>query len=830
MRIFEHCPLLSAWSHHHHTTAFDEFLAYKIRVPVRGAILLNEAMDEIVLVKGWKKGASWSFPRGKINKDEKDLDCAVREVYEETGFDVRAAGLADPENEPDYIELPMREQNMRLYMIRGVSKDAHFAPRTRKEISKIEWYKLSELPTLKKKAAAGQLNGPANKFYMVAPFLGPLRRWIAKQRKLDAAKNPNLAQQLAEPEPANGKSPSIEPQVPSDLPEVSNPEEASLHLKRLLNIGTVPAPQVPQQPEQSFRPRQPSSTALLSLLRQGTETSPKPTGPPTSFHPDRGSIHPLPQSFNWQSNFPNSGVLNPPPGLAAPSPLRMSPAQYPVTAGNEFSQPFPPGLGSRFNPPQQGPYQSQPITQHARYQPQPQIPTQDFPQNPTTIPPRFTAQPVSSFPEQPPRQVPAPYQRTGDPEFAELGQGDNRNMPSVPPANKLPLPKLTSHSMALLNVFKGDTSKKGIPALSSPGQFHPPQQMETGRKADHQKSLLNLLKNQQSKTSKASQVPATRAELGNAPTPTAAPAPKIEPVRILRKETPSQPQREPQRVIRHRGDKATLSGPLNLPNFEAAKSSRRQPPRSPRTASPPKGLHRVKAPTPVPNITILPRPSQEKKTSPVQSPTHAPGPTSGPVPVQAPRPQPRNVRLADFAKPFKPKILRRPEGGNIEAYLPTHTVTVSAFTKEDQTNDEHRKEQEAQQEESAKTVGFDRRPSQTVEQKEALLSLFGKASAVAPGAGLGAENEEKERELVSPLPASPPPRSMITSPLEGYNLNLQQQLQQQQPAVQTAKPTSPAEISGDETGAKDKGKARVTSPDDKAFLLGYLQGVAKGKQ
>lgn len=32
------------------------------------------------MVKGYQKGASWSFPRGKINKDEPEADCAVREV------------------------------------------------------------------------------------------------------------------------------------------------------------------------------------------------------------------------------------------------------------------------------------------------------------------------------------------------------------------------------------------------------------------------------------------------------------------------------------------------------------------------------------------------------------------------------------------------------------------------------------------------------------------------------------------------------------------------------------------------------------------------------
>lgn len=30
-------------------------------------------------MKGWK-GTSWSFPRGKKNKDEEDHACAIREV------------------------------------------------------------------------------------------------------------------------------------------------------------------------------------------------------------------------------------------------------------------------------------------------------------------------------------------------------------------------------------------------------------------------------------------------------------------------------------------------------------------------------------------------------------------------------------------------------------------------------------------------------------------------------------------------------------------------------------------------------------------------------
>jgi len=105
-------------------------MSYKTRVPVRGVIMLNVGMDKAVLVKGWKSGASWSFPRGKIDQNEDDRDCAIRETYEETGFDL--TGMVGSK---DKIDINIREQDMRLYIAPGVPEDFEFAPRTRKEIS-----------------------------------------------------------------------------------------------------------------------------------------------------------------------------------------------------------------------------------------------------------------------------------------------------------------------------------------------------------------------------------------------------------------------------------------------------------------------------------------------------------------------------------------------------------------------------------------------------------------------------------------------------------------------------------------------------------------------
>lgn len=135
LRIFQHCPLLSTFSDSQHTAAYQQFIEYKTRVPVRGAILLNHDMDQVLLVKGWKKGATWSFPRGKINKDEPDLDCAIREVWEETGYDIREAGLVPEPDQAHSINVTMREQHLRMFVFRGVPTDTFFEPKTRKEIS-----------------------------------------------------------------------------------------------------------------------------------------------------------------------------------------------------------------------------------------------------------------------------------------------------------------------------------------------------------------------------------------------------------------------------------------------------------------------------------------------------------------------------------------------------------------------------------------------------------------------------------------------------------------------------------------------------------------------
>ncbi|CAH9077329.1 unnamed protein product [Cuscuta europaea] len=168
--LFNSCDVLKPYVAHI-DDIFKDFTSYKVRVPVTGAIILDETYERCLLVKGWK-GSSWSFPRGKKSKDEEDYACAVREVLEETGFEV--SKLLKKE---EYIEMVFGQQRVRLYIIAGVKDDTVFAPLTKKEISEIAWQRLDELQPGNGDVISRSYSGL--KLYMVAPFLMSLKAWIS---------------------------------------------------------------------------------------------------------------------------------------------------------------------------------------------------------------------------------------------------------------------------------------------------------------------------------------------------------------------------------------------------------------------------------------------------------------------------------------------------------------------------------------------------------------------------------------------------------------------------------------------------------------------------
>jgi 8-oxo-dGTP pyrophosphatase MutT (NUDIX family) len=169
--IFHHCPPLQAYASDV-ASIYKDFKTYKSGVPVCGCILLNSRLTKVVLVLGYGS-KSWSFPRGKINKDEQPSACALREVLEETGYDASANLLLD-----EYIDFTNRKQAIRLYLCPDVAEDTVFETRTRNEIRQIKWFKVSQLPMSYEASKQPGLN-----LFSVPPVLvSQLRSWIKKRK------------------------------------------------------------------------------------------------------------------------------------------------------------------------------------------------------------------------------------------------------------------------------------------------------------------------------------------------------------------------------------------------------------------------------------------------------------------------------------------------------------------------------------------------------------------------------------------------------------------------------------------------------------------------
>lgn len=235
--VLETCPGLQAL-HKSFDDVWNAFIRYKLEVPVRGVIALNPERTSCLMVRGWNKGG-WSFPRGKLAASETDVECAEREVMEETGLDLR--GRIDPK---DSIRI-YREERMAvageqqsagngadakakgkgkgkdkeggggaakapgagagsaagaaapavtvrreitLYIVDGIPEDITVAPTCRYEIGAFAWHPVDQLPRTKEEARGGLVdaNGKTMRYFEVLPFVKPLLAWIAKKNAQEA--------------------------------------------------------------------------------------------------------------------------------------------------------------------------------------------------------------------------------------------------------------------------------------------------------------------------------------------------------------------------------------------------------------------------------------------------------------------------------------------------------------------------------------------------------------------------------------------------------------------------------------------------------------------
>jgi mRNA-decapping enzyme subunit 2 len=846
--MFQHCPLFSAYSEELHQQAYEQFLAYKTRVPVRGAIMLNEEMTHAVLVKGWKKGAKWSFPRGKINKEETNLDCAVREVWEETGYDLRKADLVEPDEDMKKITVTMREQSMMLYVFRGVPMDTYFEPQTRKEISKIDWYRLTDLPTLRRKNQVQQQQGAGqdlikeNSFYMVAPFLGPLKQWIKQQHKLgrQRARTAHLAPPVAGTDDEDIQPELYETTAEETVP-VANAQPTDGFAEMVARLGrgqpTGDWPELSEQPQQIPDPAE----ALKRLLSVGMSMQSPPVEAPS--HPT--SSQPPPQANPLLALFHQGTIQS--GGPRTPFEQMMPPPMQPSSPHGQH-HPRPPQMGNMGPPPPFfPPHQNLPFrapSGHFNGMPPPQMPPQFMQQS---------LQQRPMFPPQPPPNmqqafdqcnIRPPFQEMGDSQFSG---GNGR--PVVPPASKLPTPNLNAHALGLLNSFRtNNLQSTGLQSpqttvatplrqsvqttpkiqhplpqhrphglvspqaqfMPSPPQFQSPPISSTfvpeqpKPRNTHQDSLLSLFR----PTPPLASPDPPPAELSALPTTPAYPS--TQPV--------ADPSRAPNQHLlgvfgaaKTNMTSATVSGPVNAPDFATMKkntqsggSSRGPSPATQRPFMPQQILKRGQ-PSPAPQVVA-------KVSGPTQTV------------ITSHRGQPRPAVAAKVSNPaFKPQILKRPQQQDQQAQRlsPVPKPTAHAQGLLDMFKGPSPQPAPAQpvpitRSPAPPISGIDRRESVPSDQKNVLLSLFGNKPSPSP------TPKTTMSGLISPVSPLPANGSMAASPEGMANRSRISSMGDGVPGIVIPPPTSQPSEGGVGLGNTNEGK----SPVDKNFLLGFLADVA----
>ncbi|KAM3087304.1 mRNA-decapping enzyme subunit 2 [Clarireedia jacksonii] len=783
-----------------HMRAFEEFLMYKTRVPVRGAALLNAELDSVVLVKGWKKGASWGFPRGKINKDEDDLDCAVREVYEETGYDLHAAGLIPGDRQVKWIEMNLRGQNFRLYVFRDVPMDARFEPQTRKEISSIKWWRLSDLPNFKKKGqqqhqAEAAVN--ANKFFVVAPFLPQLRRWVVEQKKRGAKRTTSnqylSAGAMSHDEGLTEDDQLVDPDADFDSTAPESFERAQREEEAVAAFTSIMQAQPSNQGLQSSAGHSSGSKSsgqrLLDLLHSAPPPTSEPSPTQLSTHAtvNQPIIEPsvAPPTAHYQPQRPQ--FPNAPLAPNYPLPQHQPPAetyayqQPEVYVHHEQRAPAPPSYHNQAQREQHRPYPNPPALVH----PQP-------------LPPHvqkalFTGGPVHAPMVPPSIQQPSSQYHPTISDHNQIPQFPNVHATMVPPQQKPAPPALTSHSLALLNAFKnhdqpvGDhASTQHIPSRNGNRNLQAlpviPQELSADSSQPMQATISQTTVSQ-----------TTIQELNASTARQSARPPISEAQRSMLLEIFKSPNTQHARP-------ATPPTAASLPTSSSPSAVELCAVEvvSPPASQPTDTVHRAPANHQVHHITemspestipfrpmaILTRPTSTHKAHKENQSQSGHTANRGSVGADS-RPSSKKSSKTSPEKPFQPQILKRPQSGGIiapDALMMIGSSTVTPKLGSASTTPLH--------------LPLSSQPPPSSDQKQALLSLFGKLPAVSDSAPTTLSNYG----------------GVSKAPDAAKN-----------PAIKS-RVGSLASGSGEVPSRR--GSQTPISPADKGFLLNYLDAVA----
>ncbi|MCR8671243.1 NUDIX domain-containing protein [Agrococcus sp. HG114] len=123
----------------------------RMRVAAYALITRGEAADREILLPHWNEGGmeGWTLPGGGVEPGEHPADGAVREVREETGYDVRLTSLLGV----DSAVLPTTARGDELQALRILYRAEIVGGELAVEIDgttdDVAWHRLADVPQLR---------------------------------------------------------------------------------------------------------------------------------------------------------------------------------------------------------------------------------------------------------------------------------------------------------------------------------------------------------------------------------------------------------------------------------------------------------------------------------------------------------------------------------------------------------------------------------------------------------------------------------------------------------------------------------------------------------
>ena len=141
-RVFEHWSLLKP-ELPSFKEKYKEYRAYMQQIPSNGALIFNKSMDKLLfLIYSNPRDRvinKLDFPKGKVDQGESQLECAVREIYEETGL-----MLTDKIDEQHAVQIEtLRNRVVKLFIVSGMEEKA-YKPIKTKEVKQLEWIPIGD--------------------------------------------------------------------------------------------------------------------------------------------------------------------------------------------------------------------------------------------------------------------------------------------------------------------------------------------------------------------------------------------------------------------------------------------------------------------------------------------------------------------------------------------------------------------------------------------------------------------------------------------------------------------------------------------------------------